>query len=101
VAVGSGAVVAAQDAPMPKDEPVHTLHVYTNLIQIPTLVLGPNRERLKTPCGEQVFDQHRLGTLVSRHPCSSGGGRPDCVFDFAGCQWGCGGVDAEDRGCDR
>jgi hypothetical protein len=55
VAVGSGAVVAAQDAPMPKDEPVHTLHVYTNLIQIPTLVLGPNRERLKTSIAESRF----------------------------------------------
>jgi len=37
---------------MPKDEPVRRLHVYTNLIQIPTLVLGPNRERLETPITE-------------------------------------------------
>jgi hypothetical protein len=51
----SGAVLVAQDAPVPKDEPITTLHVYANLIQIPTLVLGANRERLKTPIAESRF----------------------------------------------
>jgi hypothetical protein len=41
--------------PVQQDEPIHTLHVYTNLIQIPTLVLGPNRERLKKPIAERRF----------------------------------------------
>ena len=50
----SGAL-SAQDAPIPQDEPIHTLHVYANLIQIPTLVLGTNRERLKTPIAESRF----------------------------------------------
>jgi hypothetical protein len=55
LAVGwSGAVLSAQDA-APQDEPIHTLHVYTNLIQIPTLVLGANRERLKKPIAESRF----------------------------------------------
>ena len=32
-AVLSGAVVAAQDAPTTQDEPIHTLHVYANLLK--------------------------------------------------------------------
>jgi hypothetical protein len=55
VVVWSGAVLAAQDEPKPQDGPIHTLHVYTNLMQIPTLVLGPNRERIKTPIAESRF----------------------------------------------
>jgi len=51
----SGGVLPAQDAPTPREEPIPTLHVYTNLIQIPTLVLGPNRDRLKTPISENRF----------------------------------------------
>jgi hypothetical protein len=51
----SGTACAAQDVPVAQDEPIHTLHVYTNLIQIPTLVLGPNRERLKTPVAASRF----------------------------------------------
>jgi hypothetical protein len=49
------AALLAQNAPAPQDQPIHTLHVYTNLIQIPTLVLGPNRERIKTPIAESRF----------------------------------------------
>jgi len=49
LALGNGAVLAGQEAPALQDEPIPTLHVYENLIQIPTLVLGLNRERLKTP----------------------------------------------------
>jgi hypothetical protein len=48
-------VISAQTPPAPQDEPIHTLHVYANLIQVPTLVLGPNRERLKTPIAENQF----------------------------------------------
>jgi hypothetical protein len=55
LAVLSGAVLSAQTVPAPQDEPIPTLHAYANLIQIPTLVLGPNRERLKTPIAENRF----------------------------------------------
>jgi hypothetical protein len=55
VAGWGGAGLAAQDAGTQQDEPIHTLHVYTNLMQIPTLVLGPNRERLEKPIAESRF----------------------------------------------
>jgi len=55
VVLWNSAVVAAQEKPTAQEEPIHTLHVYTNLIQIPTLVLGPNRDRLKTPIAENRF----------------------------------------------
>jgi hypothetical protein len=61
LAVWSGSVLAAQqvqaspEVPTPQDEPIRTLHVYANLIQIPTLVLDPNRERLKSPIAESRF----------------------------------------------
>jgi hypothetical protein len=51
----SGALVAAQDVQTSPDEPIHTLHVYTNLIQIPTLVLGPYRDRITKPIDESRF----------------------------------------------
>ncbi len=47
-------VVAAQDAPKPQDEPIHTLHVYANLLQVPTVVLGPYLEQVK-PIPENRF----------------------------------------------
>jgi hypothetical protein len=53
--VWGGAALAAQDGHTSPDEPIHTLHVYTNLIQIPTVVLGSNRERFKTPIPESKF----------------------------------------------
>jgi hypothetical protein len=49
------ATLLAQNAPVSQDQPIHTLHVYTNLIQIPTLVLGSNRERLNKPIAESRF----------------------------------------------
>jgi hypothetical protein len=49
------ATLLAQNPPAPQSEPIHTLHVYTNLIQIPTLVLGPNRERISKPIPESRF----------------------------------------------
>jgi hypothetical protein len=54
-ALWSGTAVQGQDEPKPQEEPITTLHVYTNLIQIPTLVLGPNRERLRKPVAESQF----------------------------------------------
>ncbi len=50
-----GVALMAQDTPNPQGEPIHTLHVYTNVLQIPTLVLGPNRERIKKPIAENRF----------------------------------------------
>src|SRR5271156_6541884 len=48
-------VARAQDEPKVVDGGVPTLHVYTNLIQIPTLVLGPSREFIKRPIAENRF----------------------------------------------
>jgi hypothetical protein len=54
---GIGAVSAeAQDEPKAvEDAGVPTLHVYTNLIQIPTLVLGPSHELIRKPIAENRF----------------------------------------------
>ncbi len=43
-----GGLVTAQEAPPPQNEAIHTLHVYANLVQVPTLVLGPHLEQVKT-----------------------------------------------------
>ena len=49
----SGAVLGAQDrasAGVPNDaQGVPTLHVYENLLQVPVLVLGSNRDRIQEP----------------------------------------------------
>jgi hypothetical protein len=50
-----GFLLQAQETAVQPEEPVPTLHVYTNLIQVPTLVLGLNRERLKTPIAASRF----------------------------------------------
>jgi hypothetical protein len=50
-----GVMLPAQEVPVPQDEPIPTLHVYTNLMQIPTLVLGPYRERIKPQIAESKF----------------------------------------------
>jgi hypothetical protein len=50
-----GGALLAQDQLTPENVPIHTLHVYANLIQIPTLVLGPNRERISKPIAENRF----------------------------------------------
>jgi len=55
VVLWSGVGLSAQQELPAPEEPIHTLHVYTNLIQIPTLVLGPNRERLTKPIAENRF----------------------------------------------
>jgi hypothetical protein len=54
-AVWMGWGLRAQDVPVPKDGTVPTLHVYANLIQIPTLVLWPNREPVKKPIDASKF----------------------------------------------
>jgi hypothetical protein len=51
----NGVALVAQVPTAVVDGGVPTLHVYTNLIQIPTLVLGPHHERLKTPIAESLF----------------------------------------------
>ncbi|HXC96638.1 MAG TPA: hypothetical protein VNU92_13145 [Edaphobacter sp.] len=45
----------AQDTPAEADKTVETLHVYTDLIQIPTLVLGPTHQLIKQPIPEGKF----------------------------------------------
>lgn len=48
-------MLRAQATSTPQDGPIHTLHVYANLIQMPTLVLGPYREQIKKPIAESRF----------------------------------------------
>jgi hypothetical protein len=52
---GSGVVLAAQQEPTAPEEPIPTLHVYENLIQIPTLVLDSKRQPLKKPIAANRF----------------------------------------------
>jgi hypothetical protein len=47
--------LAAQQEPAVKDESVPTLHVYTDLIQIPVLVLDPQQRPLKKRIAENRF----------------------------------------------
>jgi hypothetical protein len=47
--------VTAQESSA-QDESIKTLHVYTNLIQIPTLVLAGNRQPMQTPVVEKQFE---------------------------------------------
>jgi hypothetical protein len=54
-ALWGGDVLAAQTVQMPQDGQVPTLHAYSNLIQIPVLVLGPDLERLREPIAESRF----------------------------------------------
>ena len=55
LAAGCTTGAAAQEQAATQDESITTLHVYTNLVQIPTLVLGPDREQLKAPIAEKRF----------------------------------------------
>jgi hypothetical protein len=56
IAVGwSGAVLAGQDMPVQEDGPIPTLHVYTNTIQLPVLVLDSDRERILKPIKANRF----------------------------------------------
>jgi hypothetical protein len=51
----SGAAGVAQNGATPEDEPIKTLHVYTNLLQVPTVVVGPHGEQIKKPIEEKRF----------------------------------------------
>ena len=93
----AGAVFAAQDAPTPKDEPIRTLHVYANLIQIPTLVLGLNRERLKTPIAESRFSVSIHRTVVSATHVRLEGDDPISLSILLDVSGNCG-VDGDDGG---
>ena len=53
--VGSGFTVWAQNTAVQPEEPTPTLHVYTNSIQIPMLVLGSNKKRLTAPIAANKF----------------------------------------------
>jgi hypothetical protein len=52
---GLSVELAAQETAQPQEFPTHTLHVYANLIQIPTLVLGPYGQQLRKPIPEKNF----------------------------------------------
>ena len=51
----SEVALAVQQEPPPREEPIPTLHVYENLIQIPTLVLDSERRPLKKPIAANRF----------------------------------------------
>jgi len=55
LALSSALGLMAQDTPSGHDEPVRTLHVYTDLVQMPTLVLNQNRTRIDPRIGERRF----------------------------------------------
>jgi hypothetical protein len=53
--VWMGLGLRAQGKPTPQDEPVPTLHVYMNLVQVPTLVLTRNNDLIDKPIAESRF----------------------------------------------
>lgn len=55
IAMMSGIAGAQASAPPAKDPSIYTLHVYTNLLQVAALVLGPSRESLKKPIAASRF----------------------------------------------
>ena len=57
------AAARAQESPAPPP----TLHVYTNLVQIPVLVLSPNREKIYRPIPGNRFSIH-LDDGLTIHP---------------------------------
>jgi hypothetical protein len=52
---GTGDRLAGQVVPTPTDDSIPTLHVYTNLIQIPTLVLASDQGRIEKPIAASRF----------------------------------------------
>jgi hypothetical protein len=50
-----GWAIRAQEVPVPKDGTAPTLHVYTNLLQVPTLVLTMNQDLIHKPIAESRF----------------------------------------------
>jgi hypothetical protein len=55
VAVWTWGALQAQEVPAAQEEPTPTLHVYTNLIQVPTLVLTTNQDLIDKPIAENRF----------------------------------------------
>src|SRR4051812_42547512 len=55
MALSAAMVAAAQEAPSPPEERIRTLHVYTNLMQVPTLVLSGNKQPMQAMIGEKQF----------------------------------------------
>ena len=55
MAVSAAMVAGAQETPSTPEEPVHTLHVYTNVMQVPTLVLSGNKQPMQATIGEKQF----------------------------------------------
>jgi hypothetical protein len=51
----SEVALAVQQEPTAREQPIPTLHVYANVIQIPTLVLDPQRRPLKKPIAANRF----------------------------------------------
>jgi hypothetical protein len=54
-AVWGGTALMAQEIPAAADNGVPTLHVYTNLVQVPTLVLTMNQDLIDKPIPESRF----------------------------------------------
>jgi hypothetical protein len=55
VAVWTWGALQAQEVPAAQEEPTPTLHVYMNLIQVPTLVLTTNQDLIDKPIAENRF----------------------------------------------
>jgi len=55
MALSATMVAGAQETPSTPEEPIRTLHVYTNLIQVPTLVLSGNKQPMQGTIGEKQF----------------------------------------------
>ena len=58
----TGTLLPAQDTPA-QSGATPTLHVYTNLVQIPVLVLTPEGENL-ADCSKSILHQLRWRTMV-------------------------------------
>lgn len=55
MALSAAMVAGTQETPSTPEEPIRTLHVYTNLIQVPTLVLSGNKQPMQASIGEKQF----------------------------------------------
>ncbi|HMH14466.1 MAG TPA: hypothetical protein VK578_15305 [Edaphobacter sp.] len=98
----SGTAGVAQNGATPEDEPIKTLHVYTNLLQVPTVVVGPHGEQIKKPIEEKRFSVSiDSGPWFRATHVRLEGDDPISLSILLDVGWGCCGVDAEDWGCDR
>jgi hypothetical protein len=55
IVLWTGVRLEAQQEPSAPEEPIHTLHVYTNLVQVPTLVLTTTADRVSKPIAGSRF----------------------------------------------